>query len=693
MSQDHVSESDDRQFLLSVFAEPLREYLLSLEALEEEESFNGALLVMAKYLIGRAKKDSDLLLATHSDVIAALQLEFASPFLGASVAAVCVDLTLEGVQAGGIDEPEAVITGLLTTAAPVLEKQMGRWHDGLRNPSDAGHCPVAVGGALRRLVWAAAKAPGFQSWGQRYAVADSVAAMSEWYMTALDQEDQAGFITNIGSLLRGLDGAAAAAEFELTFVGPTPAEDIAARLLDSERESQLAVGDESTESLSEAVGKHGLLGVSAETAATVRSQTSVLGWARIVRGLTGWLLAGDDTAPDKDKLVTTAQVASTLFGEPPYAGAFAPRLDTAVWGLLAWSSATALNNGMVDDAFLDEEDLAEALQSALSLGRNWRWLGLPRERQAAPEDPGVETLPECWSAAICGGVVYGACRSEPVSRKWAQFFLDLGEYILGNAGPERHFDEHQRGLFVNFISEIAQKTHEDPQLKDRLLQLKVKLANREDLAAARAEAASDLNNTTERIRAERTDAWQRVIQVQDEHWTSTEDGHVFATTWEGVSEMENALDDLPEYELQDPEVRAAVAERRKVMEEAKRRHYEGGFAVPIGTALFGLMLLMAGGGCASTLSTGWGVLTALLGFFYIGCSPLYVFAARTQGYRRNRRILAGEEGGGAFLRHMMTSDKGSFGEVVMGFLMGMCCLGLFAPIVVGFHLVRNYLFK
>lgn len=108
---------------------------------------------------------------------------------------------------------------------------------------------------------------------------------------------------------------------------------------------------------------------------------------------------------------------------------------------------------------------------------------------------------------------------------------------------------------------------------------------------------------------------------------------------------------------------------------------------------------MSGGACTaggvsyeSGGGVGVGIVTLLVGLLYIACAPLYVFAARVQQYRLNKRLIEGEEGGGDFLRTMMKSDGGSAGQVVMGFLMGMCCLGAFSPLVVAFHLIRNYAF-
>jgi tetratricopeptide (TPR) repeat protein len=133
-----------------------------------------------------------------------------------------------------------------------------------------------------------------------------------------------------------------------------------------------------------------------------------------------------------------------------------------------------------------------------------------------------------------------------------------------------------------------------------------------------------------------------------------------------------------------PELQTRLDEVRGVIDDQMKRRFGGGVAVPIAAGLIGLTVLF-------TAVISGDLFPILLGGFYVACVPLYVHAARPRTYKLTARRLRGDGSGGSFLAHM-AEGKGAT-DVVMGFMMGFCCVGMFAPAVVPYHYVRNYLLK
>ena len=397
------NEASGQELVLSVFAQPLREYLNTLEPTETKEAFEAASLVMAKYLFARGKKDADLLDAAHNDAFQTSQLDIQSPFLVASVNGILIELTLEFVREGRVEgDLEAIVAGCLAEFLPTLEDAVGRWSQDGESPA---HTPVAISGVLHELVVLAMRGAGL-SWEERFTVARRAASMAERTLPFREDDERAAFTSRFGDLLRRLDTVAAREHHALPFDDPTPAEDFASRLLDPNHAAAPTQEPDAIDRFTDMVGEHELLGVSADTVATIRAQVSPHAWGRLVFGMTSWAMASQDESPDPDALVRTARYAASLGTDPVFAGPFAPRLDATIHGMLSWASAAAIHHQIPGDIYDNHDELASSLLLTLKLGEAWQWLGLPRERRLAGGDEGIQSLPDVWSAALLTGALF-----------------------------------------------------------------------------------------------------------------------------------------------------------------------------------------------------------------------------------------------------------------------------------------------
>jgi hypothetical protein len=124
----------------------------------------------------------------------------------------------------------------------------------------------------------------------------------------------------------------------------------------------------------------------------------------------------------------------------------------------------------------------------------------------------------------------------------------------------------------------------------------------------------------------------------------------------------------------DEHAAALVSGIRKIAEDQEGRRFDGGGAVPAASALIGAGILATSGVA--------GLGPALVGVGYLACAALYFHACRVQSWRLNIRRV-GQSGDG-FLGGMGRDG-------IAGVLMGFFCLGAFAPLVVAWKYVSNYL--
>ena len=434
------------------------------------------------------------------------------------------------------------LAGCLAEFLPTLEDAVGRWSQDGESPA---HTPVAISGVLHELVVLAMRGAGL-SWEERFTVARRAASMAERTLPFREDDERAAFTSRFGDLLRRLDTVAAREHHALPFDDPTPAEDFASRLLDPNHAAAPTQEPDAIDRFTDMVGEHELLGVSADTVATIRAQVSPHAWGRLVFGMTSWAMASQDESPDPDALVRTARYAASLGTDPVFAGPFAPRLDATIHGMLSWASAAAIHHQIPGDIYDNHDELASSLLLTLKLGEAWQWLGLPRERRLAGGDEGIQSLPDVWSAALLTGAAVGADHSGAVPRDWTRFYTELARFVANDERAILDIAEPQRSALVDIISSVVALPHEDEGLRSELHGALAELAPGSSVnQVSEPSPAYNEIEPSAPTTADEGDPWLRVQAVIDEHWTPVDEENSLATTWKAVEEMERALDAIP----------------------------------------------------------------------------------------------------------------------------------------------------
>tara|TARA_R110002072_G_scaffold128623_13_gene266489 strand:+ start:8467 stop:9363 length:897 start_codon:yes stop_codon:yes gene_type:complete len=167
----------------------------------------------------------------------------------------------------------------------------------------------------------------------------------------------------------------------------------------------------------------------------------------------------------------------------------------------------------------------------------------------------------------------------------------------------------------------------------------------------------------------------------------SESGLRLPVSRKSVTTLEGAITKAKALKPSTPEIRTLIGKAEELVQRAQTRVFVGTRVVVVSAVAVGALLLL-GSGAESHRPDAAG--NALIGGIYVASGFLYLHAARAPAYRLGK--LAGKEhAGNLFAAVVGGNDNGTQGLV--GCLMALMCLGVFAPFVVVYHYVRNYLMK